>query len=112
MPDGTTTFTIDIDRYNREARKDIYPGENEREPLDIAARYANEVECYAWNNEAYLANGKNQDWILRSGVYLLKVVINVSGRDFDFYFRLHNDGPIASFRLEDATDEETQRISR
>lgn len=113
MADGRTFPQLPIDRYNREARKDIYPGKDDDEPLDVAARWPGDAECYGWCNEAYLAqDGKNADWRLDRGVFLLKVIVNISGRDVNFYFRLHNDGPITAFRLEKATRRERGLISK
>jgi len=102
MPDGTELHKLDIAWYNREARRDIYPGEGENEPFDIAARFGD--DCYIWNNEAYIEG--NNPLQLKAEVYFVKVIINVSGRDFPFFFRLHNDGQLDSFRLEDASKKE------
>jgi hypothetical protein len=113
MADGRRFVQLPIDRYDREARKDIYPGKDENEPLDIAVRWPSDTECYGWCNEAYLVqNGKNESWRLDQGVYVIMVIINISGRDDKFYFRLHNDGPATAFRLEKATRRERKLISK
>jgi hypothetical protein len=111
MTNGTCIVQLPIDRYDRESRMDIYPGKDENEPLDVAARWPGDAECYAWCNEAYLvANGKNPDWKLDRGIYFVMVIINISGRDDKFYFRLHNDGPVTLFRLEKTTRREIKLI--
>jgi hypothetical protein len=101
---------FDLDSFNRESRMDIYPGENE--PLDIAVRIDTDTDCYAWNNDVYIHpdGARNPDWKLGPGVYLAKVTINVSGRPNTSYFRVHNEGPRSSFRLEAAAETEIKRV--
>jgi len=101
---------FDLDSFNRESRMDIYSGENE--PLDIAVRIDTDTDCYAWNNDVYIHpdGARNPDWKLGPGVYLAKVTINVSGRPNTSYFRVHNEGPRSSFRLEAAAETEIKRV--
>jgi hypothetical protein len=86
---------------------DIQPTDSERsgEKLDIAvkfkkredARYIEEEECYAWNNENYLYEGdenvmhRHPDHKLEAGVYYVRVVVVSGGRQFKELFKLHNE---------------------
>jgi hypothetical protein len=107
---GQALQVFDIESFNRESRMDIYPGESE--PLDIAVRLGDDTDCYAWNNDGYVHpdGARNPNWKLRPGVYLGDVTLNVSGQPQTFHFRVHNDGPPSSFRLEVATEVERRKI--
>jgi hypothetical protein len=109
VQDGMVLNFLDIDQFNRQSFIDIYPAD--KEPLDIAVRIDGDEECYAWSNEAYVAAlGRNQNWRLSQGVYLVKVMISVSGKPDVFYFRLHNKGERNTFRLDHASKDEIKKI--
>lgn len=78
----------------------IYPGETQN--LDIAIRADDDEECYGWNNEAYFSNPvwRNPDWKLKSGRYLVRVIITSSGQKKDGWFRLENSAGRRDFRLQ------------
>lgn len=81
---------------------DLPPGEHT--PVDIAVRYANESHCYGWNNESYATNGRNPNWLLPAGRYLVKVHVRSSGINYVRVFMLVNDVPYQGFRLEPCTN--------
>jgi hypothetical protein len=95
-------FIFDPDRFVLEQRKDIYPGE--LESLDVAVRFDDDDECYAWSNENYFSEPmwRNENWIIPQGRYLAKVTITSSGEKCERLFRLMNEGPKRNFHLEKA----------
>jgi hypothetical protein len=107
---GGTLAVFDLDRFNRESRLDIFPAESE--PIDIAARFQAEADCYVWNNETQIhPTGRPPQWRLPAGVFLVKVGVVASGRPHVGYFRIHNDGPtLNTFRMEMASPDEVARI--
>jgi hypothetical protein len=108
---GNTAFFLnDPGRFGVGTRMDIYPGE--RPSLDIAVRFADNENCYGWNNETYLSRpfGRNDTWRLPRGSHLVKVSILSSGPKSEGVFRLVNDGGLEDFRLEDATETEIARV--
>jgi hypothetical protein len=92
------------------SRVDIYPGESE--VLDVAVRVENDQECYGFNNEMYFIPtfGRNPDWKLGAERFLAKIEIVSSGQKCVDVFRLINDVPRNSFRLEHASPQERGRI--
>jgi hypothetical protein len=76
---------------------DIPPGLHT--PLDIAVRCKGESSCYGWNNDSHQHQGKNPDWQLKEGQYMVRVTIKTGGRNFDAFFRLINE---MEFRLVEA----------
>jgi hypothetical protein len=108
--DGTAIGMLDQDRLARESRLDIYPSETE--PLDVVVRFGNDVECYGWTNDSmFRGRERHPDWQLTRGVYLAKVTVTVSGRPHVRCFRIHNEGPRNSLRLELASQDEARRIA-
>jgi hypothetical protein len=107
LADGTQVQTID----SWESRIDIYPGETE--PLDVVVRLDDDEECYGWSNDTYLRStvGRNPEWRLNKGIYLVSVTIRSSGQSAHGVFRLVNDVPYSACRLEAATSEERQKIN-
>jgi hypothetical protein len=108
--EGAILGLLDIDQFNRQSFMDIYPGD--KEPLDIAVRFDEDAECYAWNNDAYIGPqpGRNPNWRLDKGVYLAQVTISISGRQHVSYFRIHNEGLRNTFRLERPSKDEIKKI--
>jgi hypothetical protein len=45
---------IDTMRLSLKSRIDVYPGESE--PLDVAARFDDDVQCFGWSNEGYFSD--------------------------------------------------------
>lgn len=99
-PEGQQFQILDFTRLTLESRIDIYPGQSQ--PLDVAARPANDEECYGWNNETYFSTPRwrNPKWLLPRERYLVKVIISSSGQEFIDYFHLVNDVHRSDFRLE------------
>ena len=109
MPGGAIVAILDVDKFNRESRLDIYPAETE--PLDVAVRFKGDQKCYGWNNKSTLhPKGRVPQWELSSGVFIAKVTVTVSGKPHVRYFRIHNEGPHEAFRLELASANEVKRI--
>jgi hypothetical protein len=99
-PAGQQFQILDCTRLTLGSQIDIYPGRDEA--LDIVTRFDNDDPRYGWNNEAYFSTPlwRNPKWVLPSGRYLVKVIINSSGQKFVDHFRLINTGPRATCRLE------------
>lgn len=92
---------IEPDRYNLRPRIDVYPGEVES--VDVAARFDEDDECYAWCNENYLSEPiwRNPRWRLPKGTYLTKVTVFSAGEKCMGTFRLINNGSLQDFCLKD-----------
>jgi len=107
-PSGPIGF-IDPERFNRESRLDIYPGDCE--PLDVVVRLGNDDVCYGFTNESYLyPNYHHPELKLDKGVFIVRVTVSVSGRPRFKYFRIHNDSHRINLRLEVASEDEQRRI--
>ena len=108
-PNGSMKF-LDLERFNRESRLDIYPGDW-AEPLDVVVRLGNDDVCYGFTNEFYLhPNFRRPEFKLDKGVFMVRVTVSVSGRPHVGYFRIHNDSHRSSLRLEAASKDEQRRI--
>jgi len=95
-------YIIDFARAAAESRVDVYPGEEQI--LDVVARFDEELECYGWNNEAYLYSWRNPSWKLQQGRYLAKAVVTSSGQTCVGVVRIVNDvTDRKDFRLVEAT---------
>jgi hypothetical protein len=106
---GGSMIVFDLERFNRESRLDIYPGDSE--PLDVVVRFGVEDICYGFANESYLHhNFRHLELTLNKGVFIVRVTVSVSGRQHVRYFRIHNDGPRSSLRLEAVSKDEQRRI--
>jgi hypothetical protein len=110
-PDGGRFLIFDPVRFTTDSRIDIYPGDN-AQPLDVAARYDNDEDCYGWNSERYplALNLRNPAWRLPPGRYLVRVEVTSSGQKCVRIFRLINDVARAYFRLEPSTPDDSQRL--
>jgi hypothetical protein len=73
---------------------DIPPGGHT--PIDIVVRCKGDSDCYGWNNDSLQHFGKNSDWRLKEGQYIVRVTVKTGGRDIDAFFRLINE---MEFRL-------------
>jgi hypothetical protein len=90
MQENTAVFVLDPSRVVATSRMDIYPGETET--LDVAVRFEGDIDCYGWNNEAYLhPDRRNPAWRLPASRYLVKASIVTSGDTWINAFRLAND---------------------
>jgi hypothetical protein len=91
-------------------KRDIQPGESDY--LDVAARFDDEKECYAWNNDNYFSNPrfKNPQRQLITGNYIIRVEMRTSGERFVDHFRLINDSAVANFRLEPAQPGDKNKV--
>jgi hypothetical protein len=88
---------------------DIYPDESE--PLDIVIRYADEADCYVWNNDTYkYSDRRNPNWKIARGSYFMKVTVIFSGGRKTCLFHLMNDGARQNFHLLPVTDEQRLRF--
>ena len=96
---------IDFARFASGTRMDIYPGDEEE--LDLVERIEPDQECYGWNNESYFdpsVRGRNPNWKLPPGRYLVEVTIRSSGQSQVASFALINDGRREDMRLETVMD--------
>jgi hypothetical protein len=103
---GVVQYAIlDFARMATAVRMDVYPGEEEI--VDVVVRLDNELDCYGWNDEAYIHQWRNPNWKLSRGRYLIKVVITSSGHKCVGCFRLINDvDNRTDFRIEPAKSED------
>jgi hypothetical protein len=110
LPDGQEFQIQDPERLTLESRMDIFPGEHK--DLDVVIRFSEDQDCYGWNNETYFrsTDGRHPDWKLEHNRYLVKVMITSSGQKFLDVFRLVNDVPYNSFRLDPATPEDRRLL--
>ena len=92
---------IDPQRLTINSNMDIYPGHSQA--FDIAAKLDDDEECYGWNNEVYFSNPlwRNPNWKLSHDRLLVKVIIWSAGETITRIYRLINDVPRNSFRLEE-----------
>jgi hypothetical protein len=92
----------DIGRLTAPQRMDIPVGT--AEPVDIAARFDNDQDCYGWNNEGYFSEPRwrNPQWRLPHARFLVHVVVRSQGETVEGTFRLVNDVARNDFRLEPA----------
>jgi hypothetical protein len=106
---GKVQFVIhDYTRVSTDSRIDVYPGEEEM--LDVAVRFAGEPNCFGWNNEAYLHNWRNPNFLLMPGRYIAKVTITSSGRKCIGKFRLINNvEALKDFRLTELLPEDRKK---
>lgn len=123
--DGRQITIIDPTRFTLESRIDVHPGEDERQRLDVAARFDNEDECYGWNNESYFSDPpwRNPDWKLAKGRYLVRVTVLSTGEKCTSIFRLVNDvaqqdfrigpaSPIDSIHIQEAVKRDRQSVQK
>jgi hypothetical protein len=106
FPDGR------VEAYALDSVKhiDIHAGYSE--PMQVAARFDDDEECYGWCYDTYFSNPlwRNPDWKLGRARYLVRAeVICASGRSIGL-FRLMNDVPVKSFRLEPALPEGRKKV--
>ena len=103
---------VDLAWLRSHNRMDIPVGENET--VDIAARFDDDKVCYGWSNENYFIEPpwRNRRWEQPEGRYIVRVEIRTTGLKFIQYFRLCNEGPLDSFRLEPSKPEDKKKIQR
>jgi hypothetical protein len=98
-------------RLTIKSRIDVYPGESE--PLDVAVRLDDDVQCFGWNNESYFRDDwRNRDWELPPGRYLVKAMVVSSAQKCFGIFCLINDGHRDTFRLEPPTPEQAAAVKQ
>jgi hypothetical protein len=78
---------------------DIYA--NRSRKFNIAAKFDDEDDCYAWNNENYtsIPEWRNPYWKLPRGRYFLVVDLNLCGAKLSRVFALFNEGVGENFRI-------------
>ncbi len=109
---GQKIQILDPGRFEAVPQMDIVPGQ---EPISFAvtARFDDEPECYGWSNESYFSNPpwRHPDWRLGAGSYLVEVTVLGGGEKVSKVYRLHNDCPQSSFRLEQASEAERMAVT-
>lgn len=101
MPPGQI---IDLGRLIIPGRENVPPGQ--RAPMNVAARFDDEADCYGFSNESYPAVsripqwGRPPQWRLGPGTYLINVTVYAASEQTSTIFRLVNDATRADFRLE------------
>jgi hypothetical protein len=110
LSNGRIALVFDPSKYNAAFRRDCFPGN--KEPIDIAARFDEESECYGWSNETYLPEKgwRNKDWKLPVGRYLVTVQVHSSGETVCDVFKLENSSSRENFRLLPATKEDIGKL--
>jgi hypothetical protein len=107
---GKSVAVLDPERLLEPSRIDIYPGQIQ--PIDVAARYDDEADCYGWNNESYAHRWRTPAWKLPGGRYLIRISVSSSGQTWSDVFRIVNDVPRTDFRLVSASREDWRRMKR
>jgi hypothetical protein len=81
--------------------KEIFPGIDEQ--VDISVRFPGEDECYGFANSSYFQRtwGKDSNFKLDKGRYIVEVQISHTGGTLVKRFMLRNDVPFSDFRLEE-----------
>jgi hypothetical protein len=99
---------FDMNKINHDARVDIYPGESNKEGLNIAARFDDDEDCYGWTNENFVSTPlwRTPRWRLPKGRYLVRVSVLSAGEKREELFRLINDVSINDFRLQPAREDD------
>jgi hypothetical protein len=85
---------IDLLRY-----RDLHT--NRGEDIDIAAKFGEETDCYAFTNTSFLHKLKHPDWRLAEGRYRLRISIFAGSYVATETFILRNDWPRTDFCLQD-----------
>jgi hypothetical protein len=89
-------ISIDGDEVKRAVEKrdidavlytDLRPGEPE--PADIIARFNDERDSYAWDNESHIGDRKSPSKKIEPGIYLCQIRIFYSGRVLEKILRLY-----------------------
>lgn len=108
--DGKQALILDPSRIYLEQRKDVFPGGAEF--IDVACRFDEDNDCYGWNNESYFSDPlwRNPDWRLPKNRYIINVTIVSSGERLSKIFRLINDVGLNDFRLENALQEDFNKL--
>ena len=110
LANGQVAQLLDPTKYNAAFRRNCFAGT--KEPIDVAARFDTEDDCYGWSNETYLPGKgwRNPDWKLPKGRYLVKVTVLSSGEPVSGIFHLENSVARPHFRLSDASREDAQKL--
>lgn len=111
LADGRVAQIFDLAKYNAAFRRNCYPGS--MEPIDVAARFDDDEDCYGWSNETYLSGKgwRNNDWKLPRGMFLVKVTVDSSGEKVVGVYRLENSVGRNDFRLMEASPEELHKLN-
>jgi|GEM_PF-3867573 len=110
---GPRILILDPGRLVLDSRTEIVPGEG-LQGFSVTARFDGESEAYGWSNENYFSAPlwRDSNWKLLPGVYLIEVSVRSGGERLNGRYRLYNDCPQASFRLDASTDEDRAAIRR
>jgi len=110
-PDGKLLQFFDPAKYNAAFYRDCYAGDSE--PIDVAARFDDDQDCYGWSNENYLPGKawRNPEWKLPNGRYLVEVTVHSAGDKISGVFKLENSVARQHFRLMQATRDDLRRLS-
>ena len=81
--------------------KEVFPGIDEQ--IDVAVRFPGEDECFGFTNSSYFqrAWGKDSNFKLDKGRYIVEVQVFHTGGTLVKRFMLRNDVPFNDFRLEE-----------
>ena len=109
--EGRQFQIFDLGRWTAITTIDLSPGDKS-EPLDVAVRFDDDVECFPWNNENYFSNPtwRNPNRVLQRGQYLVRVNVRGSGQKCQAIISLSNAGTRSDFRLERANEAEIKEV--
>lgn len=104
LPNGNIVTILDPTKYNHGFYMDCYPGA--KEALDVAAKFDNDAECYAWSNWSYLPGKvwRNAERALPKERILVQVSVYSAGEKISGLFQLENTVSRHDFRLLPATE--------
>lgn len=110
LPDKSSALVFDYVKYNSAFYRNCFPGI--KEPIDVAARFDDDEECFGWTSENYLSKEgwRNPEWKLSKGRYLAKVTVHSSGESVSAIFQLENTVGRKHFRLLKAIEENILNI--
>lgn len=110
LPDGKVVQVFDQVKYNAAFHRNCYPCS--KEPIDVAARFDEDEDCYEWSNESYLPGKgwRNNDWKLPKGRYIVTVTVYSAGEKVTGVLKLENSVGLKDFRLMKASDDDIRKV--
>ncbi len=103
-------YLADIERIRGISHVDIFEGR--KSGINVAVKFDAEAVCWGWSNQSYFSNPQWRDgkWKMEKGTYLVRVIVHSAGAEARNVFRLVNEAGLDSFRLEEATDAEREKV--
>ncbi len=112
LPDNKTALIFDYAKFNSSFHRNCFPGI--KEPIDVAARFDDDEECFGWTSENYLPDKtwRNPEWKLPKGRYLARVAVHSSGETVSAIFQIENTVARKHFHLSHATQDDVLKLTK